>query len=86
MSVVLASDLDGTFTITGAEVDVLVLRMQNVEGITFHEETFRQKIDETDGSVEMIIQVVREMYNDDVPEEEQVFELDVNQVSSRGLQ
>lgn len=86
MSVVLSSDVDGTFTITGAEVDILMLRMKNVEGITFHEDSFRRKIEETDGSVGMIVQVVKDLHSDDVPEEEQVFELDVNQVSSRRLQ
>jgi hypothetical protein len=79
VSVVLRSDRDEDFSIEGTEIRRLQLRLSNIPGIVVNEERFIAKL-EKDGSLGGIMQVIRTIEIDDLPEEERIFMIDESQL------
>jgi hypothetical protein len=79
LSVILRSDKDGDMTIGEAEIRDLVRRIQNLAGVTVHEDRFRRAIEGQ--SVQAVLEIVKNLLRDDVPEEERIFDIQQQQQS-----
>ena len=74
ISTVLKCD-DGDFKLDEKETDILCLRLNNIEGVTFHENEMRRLIKERDGSLHAVMAVVRDLLGDN-PVGPKVFDFD----------
>lgn len=74
ISTVLKCD-DGDFKLDDREVDILCLRLNNIEGVTFHENTMRDIIKKKDGDVLAVMTVIRDLLSDE-PTGPTVFDFD----------
>lgn len=83
LQIVLRSDRDESFHISGDEVDILMLRMQNVEGVEIDEHRLRKKIEKSGGDLSCVIQMIKDMVNKDLPEEEQIFSVHAEKMHSK---
>lgn len=65
LTMVLRTDKDQTLNLEGKEIDRLIMRMNTQDGIDLDEAKFREKISQKDGSIAAIMEVLRELGNDD---------------------
>lgn len=65
LSVVIGSDTDGNYVLEGDEVNNLVRRLSSINGVTVNEEKLRNYIVSNDGSVDLIIDVMKDVVEDD---------------------
>lgn len=78
VSVVVQSDSNRDFTIGPKELEMLVMRLKMIKGIEFDEANFRNAISQDeDGDLKLaeIMKVLRNLLDDDVPEEDNIFHL-----------
>ena len=85
ISVVMRSDNDKDFVIDPEEVDALILRLKNIDGVDFSEENFQKalekagydptKVDVKKGgySIQAVIEVIKNLMDDEVPAEDNIF-------------
>jgi len=73
LSVILRSDTDGDLVIDEAEIASLVRRIQNISGVNVNEDRFRQAI--SGKSVQAVMEIVKNLLNDDTPPDQRIFEL-----------
>lgn len=76
MKVILDSDRNRDASFSKREVKVLTFRLNQLPGIKVHKEKFQEQVSKTDGSIEMVVDLVSELYNDDIPEEDKFIEVD----------
>ena len=85
IGVVITADKDKDFVIDPEEVDGLVVRLKSMDGVDFSEENFNKAVtksgydpsDATKGgySINVVIEVMRNLLDDDVPDEDNIFTL-----------
>jgi hypothetical protein len=73
LSVILRSDTDGDFVIGEPEIQDLIRRIQNISGVSIHEDRFRETIQGK--SVNAVMEIVKNLLRNDVPEKERIFEI-----------
>jgi len=76
LSVIIRSDADGNFTIEEGEIDNLLRLMKNINGVQIHEDRFRKALAKTGGNLRDVVEVVKNLLRDDVPEGEEIFVID----------
>lgn len=78
IDVVVACDRDGNFTLTPQETERLKLRLKSMEGIKLNTKNFDNMIasDQNELTVTDVMNIIRNLLDDEVPEEENVFVLD----------
>lgn len=80
LSVVMQSDRDGDFTIDPEEIDVLILRLNNAQGVDLEEDKFRQMLKDSGYHVSAVLSILKNMMDTDVKEEDRVIH-----VNTRGI-
>lgn len=75
LSVVVRSDKDGDFKIDADELEELIQRISEIQGVTLYEDRFRQKIQESGGSLKAVMAVVRSLLMDEDAGAEPIFTL-----------
>jgi hypothetical protein len=75
MTTILNTDRDQDFILNAKEVNVLIMRLQNIAGVVFREEVFRKKIhnDEGDLTLTDVCAIAHEMQDPTVPDADRVF-------------
>lgn len=75
---VVTSDKDGNFTLSPKETEMLKMRLRNIDGIVLNQTNFDNMIasDENELTVPDVMNIVRNLLDDDVPRERNVFVLD----------
>lgn len=63
ISLVLDIDNDGSFTIQDKEIDRLIIGMKLMDGVSFDEEIFRDNLAECGGSVDEVIAMIKNMFD-----------------------
>jgi len=81
MDEVMKADRDGDDNLSDGEIRKLKWYMKSMKSVTFHEDRFDAILMKT-RSMKSLMQVVRNLLDDDVPESEKVFELNVDDVAS----
>ena len=78
IDVVVSSDRDGNFTLTPQETQGLKYRLQNLQGIQFNGSNFDHMIasDENELTLTDVMNILRNLLDDEVPEQDNVFVLD----------
>ena len=74
LSVILRSDADSDFIISESETDDLVRRLNNLSGLKLRETKFRAAV--LGKSIQSVMDVVKNLLRDDVPEDQIIFELE----------
>eukprot|EP00978_Attheya_sp_CCMP212_P005834 scaffold12984_cov58-Attheya_sp.AAC.7 len=75
ITTVLACDHDGDSIINDDELEELILKMKSQNGVEIKEEEFKNKIVKGGRSLNAIMDLVRNLLSEDVPEEERIFNL-----------
>eukprot|EP00978_Attheya_sp_CCMP212_P022503 scaffold67198_cov50-Attheya_sp.AAC.4 len=75
LSVIIRSDTDGDFQISPTEQDDLIKRVQTVNGVELHEDRFRAAIQKSGGSLQAVMDVVKNLLSDEVSKEDEIFTL-----------
>lgn len=83
ISVILESDHDESSHFDEKEVRVLSLRLENLPGISVHREKFHDKVKQTDGSLSSVTNLVLQVYDDSIPEEEKLFQVDLERLKGK---
>jgi len=65
LTALVQSDGDGNFVIHSREMEVLVVRLNMMEGVKFHEQKFRQLIGTDSQSLATIMRLIRSLLQDD---------------------
>lgn len=81
VSIVVNADSDRDFTLNDFELNMLIIRLKGVNGVAFDEDNFRKLIPEAPVPLDKIMTVVRNLLNNDIPEEDNVFHLKPDQMS-----
>ena len=85
IDVVVSSDRDGHFTLAPQETEMLKARLQNMQGIKFNATNFDNMIasDENELTVTDVMNILRNLLDDEVKEEDNVFVLDPGSLRNR---
>jgi len=75
LSVIIRSDTDGDFQISPTEQDELIKRVQTINGVELHEDRFRAAIQKSGGSLQAVMDVVKNLLSDEVSKEDEIFTL-----------
>jgi len=81
MDEVMKADRDGDDSLSDKEIQKLKWYMKSMKSVIFHEDRFDAIIMQN-RSMKSLMQVVRNLLDDDVPEHERVFELNIDDVAS----
>lgn len=73
LSVIIRSDKDKDFQIDESEMDSLISRMRSINGVEVHEDRFRNAIQKSGGSLNAVIDVVKNLLSDDVDTDNEIF-------------
>jgi len=74
LTIVMASDEDGDAMIDDNEADAMIQNLKSLKGITLREDLFREAIRNSGGSLDAVMDMVRDLVkNEDIPPEEQIF-------------
>jgi len=76
ISIVFESDIDGDNKMSDAELDEFMARMENIGGVQVKEELFRKKIIDSGRSLNAVMDVIRNLLDEEVPPEERIFDVD----------
>jgi len=79
VTIVVATDRDGDFSLNEFELNELVLRLHGRQGVEFHEANFR-KLVKANCTLASIMKVIRNLMDDDVPEKDCVFHLNASEM------
>lgn len=66
LSVLIRSDTDGDGTIDAREIETLIKRIQNVNGLKINEDNFRAAIVKSGGSLRAVMDIVKDMLTDNL--------------------
>uniref|UniRef100_A0A7S2DX52 Uncharacterized protein n=1 Tax=Helicotheca tamesis TaxID=374047 RepID=A0A7S2DX52_9STRA len=86
ISVIMAADQDGDFVMEDGEIDELILRLNSVEGVQIDEVLFKKVLKKSNHSLSAVLEIVRNLLDDKVPEEENIFKIVTNKLLPRELQ
>lgn len=75
LSVIMRCDKDGDFSIDDNELEELIDRMNNMQGVTLYEDRFRKAIKDSGGSLKAVMGVVRSLLMDEDDGSEPIFTL-----------
>lgn len=73
LSVIHKVDKDGDHNLDDKELDDLVGRLKNINGVELREDRFRQAIKGSGGSLSNVMDILKNLLSDDVSEEDQIF-------------
>lgn len=73
LQVVIRSDEDDNMTIEDHEIGDLINRIQSISGVEVHEQRFRDAITGSGGSLQCVMDIIKNLEGDDVPEGEEIF-------------
>ena len=73
LQVVIRSDEDENMTIEDHEIGDLINRIQSISGVEVHEQRFRDAITGSGGSLQCVMDIIKNLEGDDVPEGEEIF-------------
>lgn len=77
MRITLKSDRDKDYVLGFNELEILIVRMDLVAGIEFHEDRFRKWAAENEPiTIKEILDVCRNLLDDDIPDDENFFDID----------
>ena len=79
VTIVVATDRDGDFSLNEFELNELVLRLHGRQGVEFNEANFR-KLVKANCTLASIMKVIRNLMDDDVPEKDCVFHLNASEM------
>ena len=85
MDEVVKADRDGDDNLSYGDIRKLRWYMQSMKSAIFHENRFDAIIMKT-RSMKSLMQVVKNLLDDEVPDSEKVFELNVDDVASRKVE
>lgn len=80
LSVVMQSDRDGDFTIDPNEIDILVLRLKNAQGVELEEEKFKQMLKDGGYHVSTVLNILKDMMDSDKKEEDKVVHINTKDI------
>mmetsp|Transcript_19811 Transcript_19811/g.29168 ORF Transcript_19811/g.29168 Transcript_19811/m.29168 type:complete len:301 (-) Transcript_19811:321-1223(-) len=86
LRVVMQSDRDEDFQIDPEEINILVMRMQNVSGVVFNEDHFRALMKKRGYKLQVVMDICKTLIvgdHDDEEDEEHIFTLDVGGVKRK---
>jgi len=72
---VIQADEHQDFKIEGKEIEFLIMRMENIDFVTFDEDKLRLFIEVNGGYVDAIIQLACHIFDKSIPAEERIFEI-----------
>lgn len=76
LSVIIRSDTDSDHIIDEEEIDNLMKRIKGINGVKLHDEKFREAILESGGTLKSVMGVIKNLLNDEGPNEDKIFELE----------
>lgn len=73
LQVVIRSDKDENMTIEEHEIGDLIKRIKRINGVQVHEDKLREMITRSGGSLQCVMNIIRNLMSDECPECEQIF-------------
>jgi len=73
LQVVIRSDKDGSMTVGEHEIDELMVKLEEIDGVTVNEEPFKKLVLESGGSIQSIMSVIKSMMNDTEFDGDEIF-------------
>ncbi len=73
LQVVIRSDNDDNMTIEEHEVSGLINRIKGINGVEVNETLFRDAITKCGGSLQCVMDIIRNLMDDDIPKENEIF-------------
>lgn len=73
LSVIIRCDTDHSFSIDERETEDLIKRIQTINGVNLHVDRFRNAIRKSGGSLNAVIDVVKNLLSDKIPAGEAIF-------------
>ena len=67
------SDNDDNMTIEEHEVSGLINRIKGINGVEVNESLFRDAITKSGGSLQCVMDIIRNLMDDDIPKENEIF-------------
>lgn len=75
ISVVLNCDADGDMSLGDEEIDALIHNIQGMYGVDVDDEKAKKSIVDAGRSLNAVMELVRDLFDEDVPEEERIFKV-----------
>lgn len=73
LQVVIRSDKDESMTIEDHEIGQLIDQIKGINGVEVNEPKFKEKITQSGGSLQCVMDIIRNLMNDDVSEGDEIF-------------
>lgn len=73
LQVVIRSDNDDNMTIEQNEIGGLITRIKGINGVEVNEPLFKEAINRSGGSLQCVMDIIRNLMDDDVPKENEIF-------------
>lgn len=73
LQVVIRSDKDENMTIEEHEIGDLINRIKRINGVEVHEDKLRERITKSGGSLQCVMDIIRNLMSDECPECDQIF-------------
>ncbi|KAL3775901.1 hypothetical protein HJC23_000331 [Cyclotella cryptica] len=73
LQVVIRSDKDDNMTIEDHEIGGLITRIQGINGVEVHEDRFREAISKAGGSLQCVMDIIKNLMGDNISEESEIF-------------
>ncbi len=78
LQVVIRSDKDASLTIEENEIGDLINRFKGINGVEINEDRFRSVVINAGGSLQCVMDVIRNLIDDKTPEGDEIFTLSTN--------
>lgn len=76
ITVVLNCDTDGDMSLGDGEIESLIHKIQGMYGVDVDDEKAKKKIVDAGRSLNAVMELVRDLFDEDVPEEERIFKVE----------
>lgn len=73
LQVVIRSDKDENMTIEEHEIGDLINRIEGINGVEVHEDRFRSAIEKSGGSLQCVMDIIKNLMADNVPDDDAIF-------------
>lgn len=73
LQVVIRSDKDGSMTVDEHEIDELMVKLEEIDGVTVNEEPFKKVVLESGGSLQSIMNLIKSLMNDTEFDGDEIF-------------
>jgi hypothetical protein len=73
---IIDSDADNSASFSDQEIQILEMRLRNIQGITVNFDALKRQVLASDRTLESVLKLVENMDRDDLPEEERIFRLE----------